>query len=46
MAGGEVFDDGLLVTTEGAVTEDALEGFECGGRHGDKDNAVKGGSRR
>ena len=42
VAGGEVFDNGLLVATEGAVTEDALEGFECGGRHGCKDNAMTG----
>lgn len=41
-----MFHDGLLVATEGAVTEDALEGFECGGRHEDKDNAVKGVSPR
>jgi len=36
VAGGEVFDDGLLMATESAVTEDALQCFEGGGRHGDR----------
>ena len=39
-ASGEVFDDGLLVATEGAVTEDALEDFVCGRGH------CEGGFRR